>query len=330
MRLGKFPILLLILGLLFSSCEKKESAITLPPKTTAQINRVDMGEDYGEQIFFDFETGLSVKTSKVNSWDLAFESSPTGYHVFMNGGKNIFVYNTQSTNASSIQEVNALLVDEAAWRFDAPCGLPDSTGVGDWRDGAGNSKKEVFIVKLMDGSYRKIVIDAVTDSSYVLSYGDINSTSLSTIIIPKYSIYNYSYFSFDNGGTLVNPEPPKETWDIVFTRYRYIYYDLNNFPYLVSGVLLNPYQTYGTADSSTSFTAITYSSAAANEYTNQRDVIGFDWKTFDFGTYRYNVKQNKCYVIKTRKKQYWKIHFLDFYSSAGLKGSPSFEYERIQ
>lgn len=125
------------------------------------------------------------------------------------------------------------------------------------------------------------------------------------------------------------PDPPKTDWDIVFTRYRYIYYSLNNFPYLVSGVLSNPYNTWVSPDSVNNFTAIN-APAPPNTYTNKRDVIGFDWKNYNFDNGRYEVRKEKNYIIRTQENAEWKLHFLDFYSTTGMKGSPMFEFERIR
>lgn len=292
--------------------------------------RVDMGEDYAHQIFFDFATGQSVMTSEIDAWDLAFEATPEGYHVFMNGGKDVFLYNTHLTDPASVTETNAYNIDDADWGFDDPGGLPDGTYVSDWRQGIHGSKNEVFILKFNDGSFKKFVIKSVCDTSYTFQYGDINSVSLSNVVLPKDPVYNYIYFSFEGGG-MVYPEPPKNSYDIVFTRYRYIYYELDNIKYAVNGVLLNPYKTTAVADSSHKFEDITFSNISMlASFAGRRDVIGFDWKQYNFTTSMYETRPDKVYVVKTRNNEYWKLHFLDFYNTNGVKGSPSFEFERIQ
>lgn len=333
MRLERpFLFLALIVTSFLFSCEKKESAIVLPPKGSAELVRIETGEDYEDQVFFDFETGQIVQTSKVKSWDLAFEASPTGYHIFMNGDKNIYIHNTHNSNIAAIPDANSLMaLQDTAWKADASCGLPDSTGIGEWKNSSGLSKNEVYVLKFGDDTYKKFVLESVTTTGYVFKYGDLDATSLQSIEIPKNTLYNFTYFSFDNGGKLVTPEPPKATWDIVFTRYRFFYYNLNNFPYLVSGVLLNPYNTSARVDTTSSFVAVEASNAiASHTFSNHRDAIGWRWKTYNFTNGRYEVDPSRTYIIKTRKGQYWKMHFLNFYNSADIKGSPSFEYERIQ
>ena len=334
MHLNRYIIVAILLSIGFTSCEKAETPIVLPPSNGSQMASVSQGINYENQIFFDFESNTVVKTSQYTMWDLAFEASKDGYHVFMNGGKNVFVYNTGKGVWADVATGYQYGVKDGNYSFDAPCGLPDSTGIGEWRDANGDSKKEIYLIYLKrTNSYKKIIINSVSENSYSLTYGDMSGNE-KTIEIPKDDNFNYAYFSFDNGGSIVSPEPPKATWDIVFTYYRYIYRHLENFPYLVSGALLNPYSTTALADSISGYANITYNLVKNKPFSNHRDVIGFDWKDvkIDVGSNSatYSVKPEKCYVIKTRKNQYWKLHFIGFYDNNGVKGNPSFEFERLQ
>lgn len=176
--------------------------------------------------------------------------------------------------------------------------------------------------------YKKIQLVAVTDKDYILSYADLESDDVKTITLPKASDYNYTYFSFKTG--IVQPEPPKDTWDIVFTRYRYIYYIDGIFPYMVSGGLLNPYNTTGVADSSVAFENMSSDILPKLAFSNFRDVIGFSWKLYNIEKQKYFINPKRIFIIRNRQGHYWKMHFLDFYSKEGVKGSPTFEYERFQ
>lgn len=319
-------LFLFVLTVFLFSCEKAEKPVVLPPAGQTLMSVVTMGEQYENQVFFSFETNQIVKTSPVNSWDLAFQSD--GCHVFMNGGKNIFIYNTHLIDP--ILVVDASNVPNKDWQFDSPCGLPDSTALADWQWTDGTSKNEIYIAKIADDDFKKFVLLSSDAQSFHLAYGNIDALQLDTIVIPKFQDYNFTYFSFDNGGQLLQPEPPKSTWDIVFTRYRYVYYDLDNFTYLVSGVLLNPSNTMAMGDSINHFNAIQFDSNLLPQMSNKRDVIGFDWKKYNFDNGKYDVKTTKSYVVRNQQNHYWKIHFLDFYDNNGVKGSPSFEFERIQ
>lgn len=327
--------LLLFSGLFLVACEKVEQPIALPPSEGSEYARIEMGEDYTDQVFFDLETKSVVYTSPIKSWDFAFEASANGYHVFMNGGgTNVFVYNTHETDITKV--LTPPSVKDSEWQFDASCAVNDSTGIGDWLVG-GNSKKEVYIVKLdpqfYPDTFKKIQILSVNDNEYVMLFGDLRSAKTQMINIAKNSNYNYSYFSFSEGGRIVNPEPPKNTWDIVFTRYRIVYHHLDKFPYPVTGVLSNPYNTAITEDTVTGYPNIKSGNLLAYKFSEHRDIIGYDWKILKLnrstGESSYAIDKNKVYIIKNRRDQFYKLHFLDFYYQS-VKGNPSFEYERIQ
>jgi hypothetical protein len=332
MKILRISVLFIALGLLVASCEKKEQPITLPEKGKAEVARVDMGEDYTDQIFFDLETNSIVTTSVASSWDLAFEAGAVGSHIFLNGSNDIFVYNTHTSDINNVT-LPANLTDKD-WAMDSPHGEPSATAIGECFNTSGISKNEVYIVKLnptlFPDTFKKIMLVSVDPGKYVMMYGDLKGGEVKNITITKDDNYNFTYFSFNEGGNVVHPEPPKNTWDIVFTRYRHIYVDLDNFPYLVSGVLLNPYNTTAHKDTTAGYQKLDINTISHVNLSAQRDIIGFDWKIYDFDKSRYSIDPEKAYIIKTRKNQYWKLHFLDFYSDKGVKGSPSFEFERLQ
>ena len=314
-----------------ASCEKEEKALVLPPPGTATPASVEMGPDYDKQTFYDFETGMSVFSSDPRCWDLSFEATPEGKHVFINGAKDVFVYNTHLTNMNAVTELPANLKPSGSgWSFDAPCGMPDSTGIGDWFGLAGETRGEVYIVQTKADEYRKMRILTADASHFTIEWADLNATGTpTTVMLPKDSAYNFIYFSFSNG--TVKPEPLKNTWDIVFTRYRHVFHTQthSNFPYTVTGVLLNPSKTKAAADSTIAFGDISLQKASSLPMSHYRDVIGFDWKDYSFSSGRYEVNRAKNYVVQTRKDQLYKFRFLEFYNSSGQKGYPSFEYERL-
>lgn len=318
--------------LLFASCVKQEDALVLPPKGTATHGMVAMGSDYDRQIYFDLKTNSPVFTSDPASWHLAFESQQGGKHIFLNGGNQVYVYNTHQTVMDQVQKLpSGLNSNGTGWQFDAPSGNPDSTGFGEWCDVSGQTKSEVYIVQVAADRYIKMRMLNADSQHYHFEWASLESTgTIQEAKVFKNEDYDFAYFSFDQG--TVQPEPPKNSWDIVFTRYRYIYHTqaYPNFPYEVTGVLLNTSGTLATMDSVHSYEQIDLQMASAMKLSNARDIIGFDWKTYSGTSGRYVVNRSKNYIIQTRDNQLFKLHFLDFYNSSGEKGSPSFEFERLK
>lgn len=317
--------------ILLASCEKEDVPVTLPPPNDAVYTTVEMGENYTDQLFYDFATEQVVQVSQVNSWDLAFDASQTGHAIFLNGGTDVLVYATGKSDIHANVTPPGFFSKD--WQVDDPSGLADGTAIGRWADEIGVSKGEVFIIKLNEANnpdnLHKIKLIAHTAEAYTMQYASLKDEEVHTITIPKSDDYNYSYFSFNNGGSITHPEPPKHTWDIVFTRYKHIYRDLDDFPYIVSGVLMNPYKTSGIEDSTKGFENMEGDWILSQSFRNDRDVIGFDWKTYDVDKAVYTVNPMKCYVIKNRNNEYWRLHFLKFYNEQGVKGSPSFEFQRV-
>jgi hypothetical protein len=329
-RLGAIA---LICSIIFTACEKQEQPITLPPKGDAEIVQIDLGETYARQVYFDLESGQVVHSSDVNSWDLALEAGANGKHVFINGGKDMFVYNTHSTNISEVNK--APLNSDKVWKVDDPSGLPDQTCIGEWQ-----GKNEVYIVRINPSLYRdsfaKLVLTYVDANEYRLMYSPLREKIAKTVTIKKQPGQNYVYFSFTTGEEVRNCEPISNTnWDIVFTRYRYLYKELDNYPYLVTGALLNPYKTQAVKDSM-SFSELKSEYIATAKFSPNRDVIGFDWKSYDIDAGKYTTYPEMVYVIENGRKgdgmpkNYYKLHFLDYYSASGVKGSPKLEFQRLQ
>jgi len=146
----------------------------------------------------------------------------------------------------------------------------------------------------------------------------------SLLTIAKDSLYNLSFLSMDERKQ-VTIEPPKDLWDIEFTQYTHIFTD-PFMPYLVTGCLLNRYNTSAIMDSTSDFAAINLS--YITEYTLSPDlnIIGYDWKEYDGVTYVTNMKMN--YIIRNREGIYYKLHFINFLA-LGVKGNPTWEYQNL-
>ena len=230
---------------------------------------------------------------------------------------------------------SASAINEANYLFDAPSGLPDSTAFGTWYTGSlenGNlqSKNEVYIIKLDPTSFIKCRIKNCTVNEYQIECAPLSADTATAISFVKEKDKNCIYVNWSNNALRkVAMEPNKNAWDIVFTRFRHIYYDLNNFPYIVNAVLINPYQTLVAADSVTGYQQINSYNYPGIQWVPNRNIIGFDWKSYDIQSGLYKVNPNKSYLIKTNSGYYYKLHFLDFYNKNGIKGTPTFEFARL-
>ena len=65
------------------------------------------------------------------------------------------------------------------------------------------------------------------------------------------------------------------------------------------------------------------------DFSSNRNIIGYDWKTFDIDAGYYTVNENIVYIIKNVDDFYFKLRFIDFYDDNGAKGTPTFEYKLL-
>ena len=65
------------------------------------------------------------------------------------------------------------------------------------------------------------------------------------------------------------------------------------------------------------------------EFTTRSDVIGYDWKYYNFDDAVYTIVPEMNYVIRDRDGFYYKLRFVDFYNDQGVKGYPKFEFARL-
>lgn len=322
-----YPILrwtiALLLLVVHSSCFKDDIAMVLPPPGDAQIDQVGLGSDYERQQYFDFGTGDTLG-SKFDSWDLCFESSSSGWHIWINGGNLALIANMDTQDFDAITDTVG-----AAWKWDEASWHLDSTAIGDWRNDRMVYVIDLGYAKAAGERFKKIIFQSLTDAYYEIEYANLDGSDVHVMQVFKNDAYVYTYFSFADGGSILPIEPDKQRWDILFTRYRYIFYEEEPpLPYLVTGILINPGIEVA-IDSSYAFDEIHYENAITFNYSAKRDVIGYNWKYYDFDNAAYVVRSDINYIIRDMEGVYWKLHFIDFYNTLGEKGYPQFEYQRL-
>lgn len=318
----------------FSSCFKEKP---LTPKGSANSDKhivVPMTPTYQNMFFFNLQSGQIVKESNPETFDLMFENTDSKIAIWLNGSKLMMAKRTNQTDFSKVTYSDTLSAD--GWLLDKPDFNLDSNAIGTWweqNNGSTTSKKEVYLIQLgkdINGNllgYRKIQIESFAANTYNIRFAFPDGSDEHIFSVSKNGVSCYRYFSFQNGGSLVEIEPAKEAWDIVFTRYSYVFYDPYYLPYIVVGALSNPLQIEAYADSSISYSNSKLSDLKQEYFSPNRDVIGYDWKQYDYTEYK--VSPYKIFFIKTRDQRFYKLRFLDFYNEKFERGYPTFEYEEL-
>ncbi|MCW3084366.1 MAG: hypothetical protein JWP12_1732 [Bacteroidetes bacterium] len=315
-----------ICSLFLFSCEKKETPVPAYDRGDAITATVEMTSSYKNQVWFRLNDHMVVYTNLKSAWDLAFECSASGTHVLLNTSKSMRIYKTNFTDLSQVNDTVGLGVHGTS---DNPSGSLDSTATGDWQ-----SNNTVYVVNrgynelAQQQGYYKLKITGMSATTFSIEYADIYGTSgTNTATITKDA--DKSFVTFSLGSNLeVITEPAKTDFDLCFTQYTHVFYSPFQY-YLVTGVLINRYNTRVIGIPDKTFNAITINDTLNKTFSAAQNAIGYDWKTYDIATNVYTVDVTKCYIISDSRGFYYKLHFIDFYNSSGVKGYPEFEYKKL-
>lgn len=318
----------LLSATLLAGCLPEDARIT--PRAPGDITAasVTMGSDYRTQVYFDLGTPAIVGTADKMDWDLAFEASPSGTSIWLNSGRLMQAAPTGTQDMAAVPVMGNL-----GFRPDRADGLAAHTALAAWPQNPGQ-------VWAIDRGYTaeglpmdpvKVRFLGVDSTGYRLEWAPLHATGASaSITVPKRNGYNRVYLDLDGQGQIADVEPAQTAWDIQFTQYTERLFDGNDtIPYLVTGVLLNPFVVTATVDSLLGFAAIDRATALAMPRTTASNAIGYAWKAYNFDTGTFEVNPTKTYVVESTEGLLFKLRFTDFYSAAGEKGSPQFEIQRL-
>jgi hypothetical protein len=293
---------------------------------------------YQYQVYVDLGGGSVVSENLNSAWALAFECADSGYHIRVNSSDFWGVVRTGSTRLDSVYAPNP----DHVWLQDRSDGNPDSTAVGAWvsfPSGTPVYTNEVFLLGRYDGiKYnleKKVQFESVSDQAYRFLIAEPGANQADTIELLKDPDYNYRQFS-PEGNQVVQTEPNKDQWDLLFAQYFTMLYtdDSVPAPYYVRGTLLNPNQVEATLDTTIHFLDITYSIATQKEYSSAQDIIGHDWKsvTVDEATNsaEYKVRPGYTYLVRDTNGQLYKLRFKSYFNKSGIKGYPSIEFAKLE
>ena len=283
---------------------------------------------YTNQTFYSLNAGTVSSVSNLD-WDLAFQLKGFGGSIMVNSKNNVQVWSAQKAAAQWATMTSA---DTTGMVNNPTYELHNSDS--SWDEGALNRTKDllnafdlgwgmydfsthnvtgdsIYFIKLSNGTYKKLYIETLIGSTYTYNFkfADLDGTNeiATSIARSGYLNKNFGYFSIQNN-TAINREPNSNTWDLSFAQY------LVTAPitYKVAGVLQND----------SIFAAKAYpvdvNTVSASSYSmhSNMNVIGFDWKSYDFSTNVWTIADSLVYFVQNRQGQIWKMIFTDFGGAA--------------
>ena len=339
-RIHFFGGLLIALSVL-ASCEKDEP-LYLQPEVAAgiQTQTFEMGETYENQLFFDFESQQTY-TSTYGLWDIGVACQGEPHFIICNGKNSEF--GAAMIDDIPFENLHNLNLKSLDWNFDHPSGNLDSLAFNGCfvktSNGYSGLLNRSYIINLGDKSlglqqYIKIKPISVVGGVYEFLWGYLeDSTSMYLTRIFTKPVHNYAYYSFTSKQLIANEPAENNQWDVVFTTYKEMISDVDGtlYPYIIRGVLSNPNKIrVAQINNGTSFENMSVGKAVGLNYSDDLDVIGFDWKEYSQSASMYTIVPNQYYVLKTKNDNYFKLRFVDFYDDQGRKGYPKMAWELMK
>jgi hypothetical protein len=285
---------------------------------------VQMGPGYANDIYYSFEDGVVAAPARTN-WDIGFHTTVWTASIITNGAAGVVLYTYPKSDTTGWNTIDTTGMGGWTMMYDSE---------DDWEEGAFNRNQvghpdygwgkynpithdvvgdSVYILKTLDGTYKKIWIVRKNSSNnrYFLRTANLDGSNDQTVEldINPYQNVNFVYYAFASE-SFIEREPDTASWDILFTKYMAIQPD--GTPYPVVGVLSNmdvyANKFYPVAPDFNEYASVPFDSAKSS--------IGWEWKTFDMGSFTWTVGDSTAFFVHTRKDNVYKLVFTRFEGSS--------------
>ncbi|GAB4031186.1 HmuY family protein [Spirosoma gilvum] len=310
--------------------------------TTLTLDGGTGGSSAVNAVFADLSNNAATSVKRV-AWDLGFYSG-SDFRVILNNMTGAAAIALAKNDLTQVTAADTIGLSLNVTNFD-PAGLKwvddvsgDLTKTVIASISATDADNKVYIINRGTGGstpargWVKIRILRNGTTGYTLQYAGIKETTFKTASIPKDAAYNFKFVSFDTGA-LVDVEPAKDRWDLVWTGAIYKTSDgTNDIPYYFSDqVHINVLGAVTAAEvltSTVSYDAYSESNIATTTFKNDKNVIGSNWRAT---TGTVGVKTDRFYVLKDAAGNVYKIKFISFTTQdGGERGKPKFEFKLVK
>lgn len=310
-------------------------AVVASQAAVAQVvsDTVSTGPSYTKQVWYslsDDEKGSAPK----NNWDIAFDVSSFGSTIQINSAAGVQLWNYPSDDIDGWATVDTTGLSswsprwnsDTSWALGAMGRYADPANSSDVDWGIYNmtthvvSGDSLYIIKLGDGSYKKLTIESLAGSVYTFKYANPDGSDPRTGTINKasYAGKNFGYYSLQTHSA-ADREPATADWDLLFTQYTAFVPGA----YTVTGILANKgvkiAKVTGLADKHT------FVGWTGPSFSTEINKIGYNWKTFN-GT-GYNIQDSTVFFVETKNGDIWKVIMTGFGGSA--TGNYLFSKEKL-
>lgn len=363
--MNKFNSILAVafLAVTFTACKKdSEPVVVVPPSdgSTLTLNGLigaEAGPSAGNSVYVGFSKDSQTAVDR-SSWDLGFYGG-ADFRVILNYSASAGAKVTNATSLAAITEADAtgltLAVSQANpanTDFAYFDNLNSISGTVIPAISATAADNKVIILNRGTGGgitarpWIKLKITRNTTGGYTLQYAELKeTTNFKTVEIAKDASFNFKSVSLTSG-TVVNAEPEKANWDMV---WGYSVYQTTfsgalvpyNFSDLVFLNVLNGVTAAEVLTADFTYAAFSEANLTSDKLTfsSARDAIGSKWRntvavpaTSTTPAEAAGVRTNRFYLIKDSNGNIYKLKFVSMGSGSdgGTRGKPVIEYKLIK
>lgn len=288
---------------------------------TAINDTVTLGAGGANQVWYSLSNDEQATQAKDN-WDLAFDTKGiyTGVRINSASGVMLWGYPKGDVSSWSTVDTTGLSTWDARWDSDTSwtyCAMGNYANPNDPFDldwGVYDISTHhvladsFYIIKLTDGSYKKLMIESLISAKYTIKFADLNGSNEKTAVVDKtaFNAADFGYFSIVNNKT-IQREPSHGDWDLVFTKYT----GFVPVPYTLTGVLHSRGVAAIKAEKIADINA--YNNYHAHTFTHEINTLGYNWKTYN-GT-GYDIADSTVYFVQNEDGDIWKVIFTGYGST---------------
>ena len=286
---------------------------------------VILGAGYMNQSFYSLSDGEQANIDNTN-WDIALDASGYGATIRINSAIGTELYKYPNGDTSSWSNLDTSGINSWSPVYDSDT----SWGLGAFNRGMTSSSMDMgwgvysiithhitgdslFVIKLSNGVFKKLQITSLISGVYNLKHANLDGSNeiISSVDKSNYANKNFGYYNLRTDSAL-DREPTDTLWDLLFTKY--ITKLSPSMYYGVTGVMHNAgvkvAEMSGVSDvnSATNYMGQNYETAI--------NTIGYDWKSFNMGTFSYEISDSLCYFIEDKSGQFWRLVLTGFDGSS--------------
>lgn len=273
-------------------------------------------------VYYDFETQDKTELSRA-TWDIGLTTENRGASIIINenAGTELFLYSSDTADWSTVDtagfDFKNIYNSETTWSSGAFANQgtvhPDyGWGIYDQKKHNINGNR-IFILKTKTEKYLKVVIDQMSPAGvYKFRTANLDGSNLEMYEYakndPESMGKNFVLVNLD-AGDFIFENPASSKWDILFTKYTTtVQMGPTSQDMSVAGVKINAgcevAQRTGVDVSSDDTTELNWNTEITE--------IGYDWKSFNRGTFEYTITPEQAYFVRTRNGAVYKLWFTDF------------------